>query len=294
MTGPIVPVVRTALRLLVKPVLRPQVPLSVQRAWLEALAPVTALPAGTTVEATTVGARAAERLVPPGAAPHAAVLLLHGGGFLTCSPRTHRAFAARLAAAAGVAVTVPDYRLAPEHPYPAPVADAQAAYDELAPHGPVAVVGDSAGGTLALLLPQRLRDHGAQVPVALGLVSPLVDLTLALSDSYCGPDPYLNREWGYQGRDAFVGAADPRGLSPLHPDLSGLPPLQVHVGEHERLRPEGVELVERVRAAGGSAELVLLPGLWHDAHLQAHLIAVAATATDELGRWLATHLLSGR
>lgn len=152
------------------------------------------------------------------------------------------------------------------------------------------MVGDSAGGTLALLLASRLRDSGAPAPAALGLVSPLADLTLAMGEAYEGSDPYLNVAWGRQGSAAFLGGADAAALSPLTSDLSGLPPMLVHVSEHERLRPEGVELVERVRAAGGSADVVVLDDLWHDVHLQCHLVAAAGQATDDLGRWLAGHL----
>ena len=289
MSSPIVAASRMTLRLLVKPLLRPQVPLAVQRAWLELMSPPPPLPEDLTLERVTVGGRPAERLTPAGARS-GAVLLLHGGAFVTCSPRTHRAFAARLARAAGVAVTVLDYRRAPEHHHPAQVDDAAAAYAELTAAGPVAVVGDSAGGTLALLLATRLRDGRGTPPAALGLVSPLVDLTLASGEAYTGEDPYLNVSWGRQGSAAFLGGADALALSPLHGDLSALPPMLVHVSEHERLRPEGLELVERVRAAGGSADVVVLDDLWHDVHLQCHLVREAAEATDDLGSWLAARL----
>ena len=290
MSSPIVSVARTTLRLLVKPVLRPQVPLAFQRAWLELLSPPTPLPSGVALTRDTVGGRQAERLTPAAAVPGAAVLLLHGGAFMTCSPRTHRAFAARLAVAIGAAVTVLDYRRAPEHPYPAALDDAAAAYAALAAGGRVALVGDSAGGALALMLAARLRDGGGSAPVALGLVSPLVDLTLAMGEAYEGDDPYLNVAWGRQGSAAFLAGADAVRLSPQHNDLTGLPPMLVHVSEHERLRPEGLALVERVRAAGGSAEAVVLADLWHDVHLQCALVREAAQATDDLGRWLARHL----
>jgi acetyl esterase/lipase len=290
MTGLAVPVVRNALRLLVRPVLKPSVPVRVQRAYLEAMSTPPKLPPGVTLERTTVGGRPAERLVPSGATGGASVLLLHGGAFITCSPRTHRAFSGRLAAATGRPVVVLDYRLAPEHPYPAPVDDAAAAFAELSQAGPVAVVGDSAGGTLAMLLALRLRDARQPLPAALGLVSPLVDLTLAHGEAYTGPDPYLNLSWGRQGSAAFLGGADAVAMSPLTADLKGLPPVLVHVAEQERLRPEGVELVTRLRAAGVTADVVMLPGLWHDAHLQCHLVREAATAVDDLGAWLRTAL----
>jgi epsilon-lactone hydrolase len=260
-----------------KPVLGPPMPLGVQRAWLQLLS-TGAAKAGRPV---TVGGRPAERHGP---LADASVLLLHGGGFVTGGPRTHRVLGAQLAAAAGLPVVALDYRRAPERPWPAAVEDAVAAYDELAACGPVAVVGDSAGGTLALLLVRVRR------PVALGLISPLVDLTAASSRAYSGRDALLRQDWLERGTRSFLGGADARELSPLHGELAGLPPVLVHVSEHERLRGEGEHLVERVRAAGGHAELVLLAGLWHDVHLFGHLLPEAAAATADLGRWLRAHL----
>lgn len=247
---------------LVRPVLGPQVPVSVQRAVLELAATGIPLPKGVTVTRTTLGARPAERVRPTGSDPERRVLLLHGGAFLTGSPRTHRAFAAHLAVAAGCDVHVLDYRRAPEHRFPAAVDDAVAAFDELG--AGTGVVGDSAGGALALLLAEQRR------PAALALVSPMVDLTLATSAAWTGDDPLIRTAWLEQGvRASGVPAKQ------LHaPD--GVP-LLVHVSEHERLRPEGERL-------GG--EQVLLPGLWHDAHLQAALLPEAAEAVASMGRWL--------
>jgi acetyl esterase/lipase len=268
--------VRALVRTALKPVLGPPVPLAAQRAWLELLA-TGAGPAGAR---TTCGGRPAERH----GSGSGSVLLLHGGAFVTSSPRTHRVLAAGLAASSGAQVVVPDYRRAPESPWPAAVDDAVAAYDELAAAGPVAVVGDSAGGSLALLLARR------RPPVALGLVSPVADLTGATSAAYRGHDALLRQDWLQAGAAAWVGGADARELSALHADLSGLPPVLVHVGEHERLRPEAELLVQRIVAAGGAAELVVLPGMWHDAHVFAHLVPQAAQATAALGQWLRTHL----
>ena len=226
---------------------------------------------GVVSERVVLGGRPAERHVPRRPGP-GAVLLLHGGAFITGSPRSHRAFAARLAEAAGTAVWVPDYRLAPEHPHPAALDDAVAAVDEL--RGPVAVVGDSAGAALALLLARRRE------VAALGLVCPFVDLTVETAAGYDGDDALLRASWLRAGARAY--AAD---VSPLA-DLGGLPPVLVQVSEHDRLRPEGERLVERLTAAGTPAELQLLPGLWHDAHVLAHLVPDAARAVDDLGHWL--------
>ncbi len=255
-------------------------PLSVQRALLAAGGVGVRLPPGTVVVATTLGGRPAERVQPAAADGSRAVLLLHGGAFQTCSPRTHRSLAAHVAAAAGCDVWVLDYRRAPEHPYPVPVDDAIAAFDDLARAHRVSVLGDSAGGTLALLLARVRR------PTALALISPLVDLTLRSSDAFTGRDPLLRRGWLAQGTSGFLGAADVTALSPLLGELTGLPPLLVHVSEHECLRPEGQALAERVTALGGDARLEVLPGLWHDVHLFAHLVPEAAAACASIGDWI--------
>jgi acetyl esterase/lipase len=213
--------------------------------------------------------------------------MLHGGAFVIGSPRTHRVLGAHLAAAVGAPVSVLHYRRAPEHPWPAAVDDAHAAYRELSGSVPTAVFGDSAGGALALLLALRLRDSGAAQPVALALVSPATDLTLTTSDPYRGSDPVVRRTWLRQGVRAFVGGADATALSPLAADLAGLPPVLVQVAGGERLEAEGVQLAERLRAAGGDVQLQVLPRVWHDVHLLAHLLPEADGALRRVGTWLA-------
>ena len=274
-------VVKNALRVGLRPVLGPPVPLPVQRAWMTLLAAGLPVPEGVEVVRTTAGGVPAERLVPTGADPARAVLLLHGGAFITGSPTTHRGFAALLARAAGCAVTVLDYRLAPEHPWPAAEHDAVAAYDELSAGARTSVVGDSAGGALAMLLARSRR------PAAIALVSPLVDLTRESSRDWTGEDVLVRNGWARQGTEAFVGGADARSLSPLFDDLAGLPPLLVHVSEHERLRPEGERLAARAAEAGVDVSLVRLDGLWHDPHVQAGVLPEAAEAVASMGRWLA-------
>ena len=266
--------------------LGPPVPLGVQRAWVEAQSRLAVLPAGTTVDAEQLGGRPAERVAAPGTDDARAVLLLHGGAFLVGSPRSHRVLAAHLSAAVGCPVHVLDYRRAPEHPYPAAVDDADTALDELLDGRSVAVVGDSAGGALTLLLALRRRDAGRALPAALGLVSPVTDLTGETSAGYDGPDPVLRQSWVERGTAAFVGAADARALSPLHADLHGLPPVVLQVATDERLRREGEQLGRRLRAAGVAVGLDVLAGLWHDVHLQASFVPEGAEATRRLGRAL--------
>lgn len=268
--------------------LGPPVPIAVQRRLLAVSARLGRTPAGTQVEPLTLAGRPAER-VTCGPVAQRTVLLLHGGAFITCSPRTHRVFAAHLSRAAQAPVVVLDYRLAPEHPYPAAVDDADAALDALLAHGAVDVVGDSAGGALALLLALRRRDSGRLLPGAVGLVSPVVDLTAETASGWRGSDPVLREGWVREGCAAFVGGADARALSPLHQRLHDLPPVLVQVSEHERLWPEGEQLVERLQAFGAPVESELLAGLWHDAHLQADLVPEAAAAVTRLGQFLRQH-----
>lgn len=278
--------VRAALVATVRPVLGPRVPVRLQRAYLDAASAAFVVPRGTSVTRTVLGGRPADRVRAPGADRDGAVLLVHGGAFLTMSPRSHRAFAAHLSAATGRPVSVVDYRLAPEHPYPAAVDDAEAAFGELAAHGPVTLVGDSAGGTIALLLALRLRDAGGPTADALGLVSPVADLTLARSAGYRGPDAVLQQGWLAQGVALWLAGADPAAVSPLAADLSGLPRTVVHVSGEERLRPEGEALVRALEQVGVPTSSTLLEGLWHDVHLQAGTVREATHAVAALGRAL--------
>lgn len=196
------------------------------------------------------------------------LLYLHGGGFVGGSPRTHRPITAALALA-GARVFVPDYRLAPEHPFPAAPDDARAAWQALCdspPDAPLAVAGDSAGGNLALGLMLRLRDEGARMPLAAVLFSPATDLT-ASSPSV---RDNARRDAVLQGDvralvGAYRGAADPADprLSPLLGDLGGLPPLLVHVGADEVLRDDALRLADKARASGVQVALKVWPVVHH-------------------------------
>ena len=203
------------------------------------------------------------------------LLYLHGGGFVGCSPRTHRTLTGALALH-GHRLFVPDYRLAPEHPFPAAVDDVRAVWDALAAgHDPardgrLAVAGDSAGGNLALGLMLGLRDAGARLPDAAALFSPATDLTgdsaslygNAESDAmFAGGDALQHLAAAYL---AGADAAQPLA-SPLRGDLAGLPPLLLHVGADEALRDDSLRLAEKARAAGVTVQLQvwpLLPHVW--------------------------------
>jgi acetyl esterase/lipase len=198
------------------------------------------------------------------------LLYLHGGGFVACSPTTHRALTAALALQ-GLRVFAPDYRLAPEHPFPAAIADAVAVWRALvveAGSGSRRVVaGDSAGGNLALAMMLALRDAAQPLPHAAALFSPATDLTggSASLKSNDGRDPMFRSAALRHLAEAYLAGADPLMplASPLHADLAGLPPLLIHVGADEVLRDDSLRLAARARAAGVPVELRVWPGMPH-------------------------------
>jgi len=205
--------------------------------------------------------------------PGAAVLLyLHGGGYFACSPRTHRPFTTGFAQR-GLRVYAPDYRLAPENPFPAGLNDAVAAWHavraEAGASAPMVIGGDSAGGGLALATMLKLRDEGAALPAAAVLFSPLTDL-VGIGESRRSNDRHcamfygsgLSRATEFYMADTGGDPRDPLA-SPLYADLRGLPPLLIHVGADETLRDDSTELATRARAAGVRVELTLWPVVPH-------------------------------
>jgi len=286
---------RAVVRGLVRPVLGPRMPVSVQRRWLDLVTGMTPLAAGVDVRPGELGGRPVEVLVPRGGT-EATVLYLHGGGFTIGSARTHRALATHLAAASGATVHLLDYRLAPEHPFPAALDDVVAAYRELLERGAVpartALAGDSAGGWLALTAALRLRDAGAPMPAVLGLVSPWLDLpgTEWPADR---SDAMLRPSWLRRCAAGFAPGADLAApeFAPLAKDLGGLPPMVVHVGSEEILLPDAVRLAVRARDAGVPVELRRWDGLWHVAHASAGMVPSSTTAVHALGTSLAARLV---
>jgi epsilon-lactone hydrolase len=288
---------RAGVRALVRPVLGPRMPVAVQRRWLAAVTWPTPLADGVTVRSGRLGRRPAEALTPDGGTG-GTVLYLHGGGFTTGSPATHRALATHLAAASGASVHVLDYRLAPEHPFPAAVDDVLAAHRELldrgATPGSTAIAGDAAGGWLALTAALRLRDAGDPVPAAMGLISPWLDLRGSTWPADRS-DAMLRPSWLRRCARDFAGDLDPGApeLAPLEADLTGLPPITMHVGSEEILLEDAVRLAARARAAGVPVDLRRLDGLWHVAHASAGLVTASTAAVNALGAALAIRLATG-
>ncbi|CAG9193990.1 putative Monoterpene epsilon-lactone hydrolase [Burkholderia vietnamiensis] len=221
------------------------------------------------------------------------ILYLHGGAFCVGSPRTHRSVTTRLAAEAGLPVWAPDYRLAPEHPSPAAVDDALAAYDALraqgyAPHR-IVIAGDSAGGALALALAMALRERGEPAAAALLLISPVTDAALggATLASRRHDDPMIRRGWLEQGLRWYHGAGAGASRGPLDADLRGLPPMLVQVGDQEVLLSDAQRLAAHARACGVPCRLEIHAARWHVFHLQAFYLQSARDALRTLAGFAA-------
>jgi monoterpene epsilon-lactone hydrolase len=273
-------------------VLNHRLPVRAQRRLSEVTATLFRPPRGTSIEHLTLGGRPVERVTVGASERPRAVLYLHGGGYLVGSPRMYRALAANLARSASAVVFNLDYRLAPEHVYPAAVDDAVAAFRELVdahdyPPEMIAIAGDSAGGALAVATARRLIDAGLH-PAALVLLSPWTDPTdLALP----ARDFVVSRAWLAAAAAAYRGSAqaiDP-GYAPMWDSLVGLPPMLVHYGADEALRAQIQRFVARAEDAGAEITAVELPDVWHSGHLQAGTLREATDAVHEVGLWLAPH-----
>jgi phosphinothricin tripeptide acetyl hydrolase len=226
------------------------------------------------------------------------VLYLHGGGYVIGSPRSHRHLAAAIARAAGTAVLLADYRLAPEHPFPAALDDAVAAYQWLLGHGlapgRIVVAGDSAGGGLTVATLLALRDRGLPRPAGGVCISPWVDLTCsgATYATKAAVDPIVTRESVAMMAQAYAGAGDPKAplLSPLYADLRGLPPLLVQVGSDEVLLDDALGLGERARAAGVDVTVEEWPAMIHVWHWFLPMLAEAERAVGVIGSFVRARL----
>jgi len=255
-------------------------------------------PPDVAIEAVTAPARPAEWLRPPGARTDAAVLYLHGGGYVIGSPRSHRHLAAAIARAAGTAALLVDYRLAPEHPFPAALDDTVAGYQWLLGRGlapsRIVVAGDSAGGGLTVATLLALRDRGLPQPAGGACISPWVDLTCsgATYATKAAVDPIVTRESVAMMAQAYAGAGDPKAplLSPLYADLRGLPPLLVQVGSDEVLLDDALGLGERARAAGVDVTVEEWPAMIHVWHWFLPMLAEAERAVGVIGNFVRARL----
>ncbi len=227
----------------------------------------------------------------------AAVLYLHGGGFIAGVTRTYFNLCAAWARHCDVAVWLPDYRLAPEHPYPAALDDAHSVYLAMLRHFPtqqLVIAGDSAGGALTLSLLLRLRDEGQPLPAAAIAISPHADLSNSLNSRIrCSEsDDMLSLDMLHTGRDVYLAGADPHHpyASPLFGDYHGLPPLWLSCSASECFADDAVEVARRARAAGVQVDLLQRPDMPHVWPIFYPFIAEARADQRDLLRFLRAHL----
>jgi epsilon-lactone hydrolase len=255
-------------------------------------------PKGVVIQPVKAGPVPAEWVVPHGPLPQRVILYLHGGGYTTGSPLTHRDLTSRLAIACNARVLVLDYRLAPEQPYPAALDDASEAYHWLLAQGvdprQIALAGDSAGGGLALALMLLLRDNAEALPATAICLSAWTDLSLTRPSVAANAhlDPVVSAAiLGTHGRH-YAGEHNLQlpQLSPVNADLHGLPPLLIHVGTHEILLDDSLDLAQRARDHGVDVTLYVGDGLWHVWHIYANFIPEAQAAIEDIGIYVKARL----
>ena len=255
-------------------------------------------PRGTELIEIDAGGVKAERIATPRSLPDRYVLHLHGGAYLLGFPALFRDFTWRIADVTGARVLCIDYRLAPEHPFPAAIDDATAAYrwliSECAEPRHVAFIGDSSGGGLALASMMRLRDEGLPLPAAAVVLSPWTDLALTGQSltEYGSSDPMVPVELMPKAVELYLAGADPRSpyASPLYGDPAGLPPTLIFVGSDEALRDDAVRMAERLRAVDCDVELEVWPRMFHVWPMFARIMPEGRAAIDRIGAFLRAKL----
>ena len=246
----------------------------------------------------TVAGRPAEWVRAPDADNGRAVLYLHGGGYVIGSLNTHRRLAYDISQASGCSVLVLDYRLAPEHPFPAAVDDAVAAYgwllEQRIPASRTAVAGDSAGGGLAVATLLAARDKGLALPAAGWCISPWTDME-GLGESIvskAAEDPMVQKDGLLKLAALYLNGADPKSplAAPIHADLAGLPPLLIQVGTRETLLDDARRLKAKAETAGVPVAYEEADGMIHVWHLFAPMLSEGREAIARGGAFLKSKL----
>ncbi len=258
-----------------------------------------AAPTDVTFEADTVGGISGWWAKPARPRQGAAILHLHGGWFNLGTASAYRNLVGHIASSAGADAFVPDYRLAPEHPFPAAVEDVEASYRGLAAKGisKIAVTGDSAGGDLVLVLLSiacAQARKGGVAPVGAVAISPVTDLALTGEsfETRAEADPYFTKSQVAGLVASYLGETDPKNplASPLYGDLSGLPPIRVHVGDDEVLLDDSRRYVARAVAAGVDARLDVWMGMPHGFVTGIREFDAARQALQAIGAFLTERL----
>ncbi|MBB6306004.1 alpha/beta hydrolase [Xanthobacter tagetidis] len=273
--------------------------LAERRARMESITAIDPIPLDIAMAPLQIGAMAAEWSLAPGSDARKALLFFHGGGYLSGSLKSHRTMVTGAGRAAGIRTLAIDYRRAPEHPFPAALEDARAAWDFLATQGygpgDILVGGDSAGGGLTLALCLALKAERLPLPAGLWLVSPWTDLkitgaSIAEKDA---DDPLIHRGYLQELAEAYLAGRTPADdplVSPLYGDLAGLPPALIQVGTAETLLDDAVRLARRLALADGRATLSVWPRMIHAWPIWHARLAAGRAALAEMGAFARAQL----
>lgn len=265
------------------------------RAPFDAIMEHVAVPEGVIFESGTVGGIPGWWCRPQAARPGAVVLHIHGGWFTWGSAKAYRNLVGHIATHAHAVAFAPDYRLAPEHPFPAALEDVRASYSGLLELGykKIAVTGDSAGGNLALGLLislKALQSNNLLVPVAGVALSPVADLSLSGASwiTRAVADPYFTQPQVAELVASYLNGAGSRDpfVSPLFANLTGVPPIRVHVGDDEVLLDDSVRFVDRASAAGVDAQLDVWEGMAHGFPGSVGLLNASTQSLQQIGSFL--------
>ncbi len=254
---------------------------------------------GVAVEATTVNGLYAEWLRPKAARADKVLLYLHGGAYLVGSCRTHRQMVSHIARAGGVQALVPEYRLAPEHPFPAAIEDAVGVYRWLLANGfsadNIFIAGDSAGGGLTVATLLELRHGGFPMPAAVVLLSPFLDVTASgeSATTRADQDPWFDAKDMAVVTDNYC----PPGtdlknplVSPVFANVAGLPPTYIQVGDDEILLSDSTRFADKMKEAGLDAEIEVWPEMWHVFQLFIGKMPESRRAIKRIGAYLARRM----
>ena len=258
------------------------------------------LPPGVTLEKVDAGGVPAERIVAPGAGSRRWIFYTHGGGWAQGITDSHRSFVAKLSQATGASGLLPDYRLTPEHPFPAGLNDCVTAYRWLLSQGvaasQIAIAGESAGGHLALTTALSVRESGDALPAALVAISPATDMAMTgeTFQTKAFVDPILGAGLPQDAYALYTnhGATDPRNplVSPLYADVHGMPPTLLQVGTQEVLLSDSTRMADRLKAAGVETKLEIWPGMMHAFTGGSDFIPESRLATQHVVKFIRQHM----
>lgn len=288
--------IRTTLR----PALSPKTPLKLQRLCSDAASAIVLGPRGYKTKMQTIAQVPTVHIQPKTTQSGRGILYLHGGGYVVGSSKSHTKLAAQIGHTAQAQVWLPEYRLAPEHPSPAALEDVIGVYKALLAQGQdpkkLMIAGDSAGGGLSLSTAIALRDAGLPLPAALVLLSPWVDLSLSGSTmkTHATQDAMLSKDWLAWCANNYCGqksVTDPT-CSPLYADLTGLPPILIHVGTEEVLLDDAKRLAEQAKKYDISTSLRVYDKVGHVFQFHAGILKESDDSIERIGQFIDKHMQS--